>query len=136
VLQPSARPTVFLTWLILPGIVYFRRRGERLAALLALTAAAIGIDALNVRRGLKIEYSIFTDPLIVLAGAILLERLGELRFHKWAFPIAAGLVALHVTVGQASPVKDAMERSGPEPICEWNQFYMPLIPVPWCPYPS
>src|SRR5262249_15474001 len=30
VLHFSARPTVFLTWLILPGIVYAWRRGERL----------------------------------------------------------------------------------------------------------
>jgi hypothetical protein len=138
VLHSSARPTIFLTWLILPGIVYVWRRSERLAALQAvlLMAAAIGIDTLAARRGLKIEYVIFTDPLIILAGAILLERLGALRFHKWAFPIAAVLVALHVTVGQAAPVRDAFERSGPESICEWNHFYMPQLAVPWCPASS
>ena len=77
VLHSSPRPTVFLTWLIIPGIVYAWRRGERLAAIqaLLLLLAAIGIDALGVRRGLKSEYFIFTDPLIILAGAILLDRL-------------------------------------------------------------
>jgi len=135
VLHPSPRPTVFLTWLILPGIICAWRRGERLAALqaLALMSAAIGIDTLGVRRGLKSEYFIFTDPLIVLAGAILLERLGKLRFHKWAFPIAATLFGLHIAVGQAEPVKYAFKRTGPEAICEWNRYYMPLMPVPWCP---
>jgi len=134
VLHSSPRPTVFLTWLILPGIVYAWRRGERLAALqaLALMAGAIGIDTLGVRRGLKIEYFIFTDPLIILAGAILLERLGELRLHKWAFPIAATLFGLHIAVGQAEPIKYAFRRSGPQSICEWNHYYMPLMPVPWC----
>ena len=86
-------------------------------------AAAIGIDTLGVRRGLKIEYFIFTDPLIILAGAILLERLGELRFHKWAFPIAATLLGLHIAVGQAEPIKYAFKRSGQELICDWNRYY-------------
>ena len=134
VLHSSPRPTVFLTWLILPGIVYAWRRGERLAALqaLALVVGAIGIDTLGVRRGLKIEYFIFTDPLIILAGAILLERLGDLRLHKWAFPVAATLFGLHIAVGQAEPIKYAFKRSGPQSICEWNRYYMPLMPVPWC----
>jgi hypothetical protein len=135
VLHSSPRPTVFLVWLIVPGIVSAWRHGERLAALqaLVLMAAAIGIDTLGVRRGLKIEYFIFTDPLIILAGAILLERLGEWRFHKWAFPIAATLLGLHVAVGQAEPIKYAFKRSGQESICDWNRSYLPLMPLPWCP---
>jgi hypothetical protein len=137
VLHSSPRPTVFLTWLIVPGIAYAWRRGERLAALqaLALMLAAIGIDTLGVRRGLKIEYFIFTDPLIVLSGAILLEAMSELRFHRWAYPIAAALVGLHLAIGQAEPIGYALKRSGPEPICEWNPHYMPLMPLPWCKRP-
>jgi hypothetical protein len=135
VLHSSARPTIFFIWLILPGIVYVWRRGERQAALqaLVLMAAAVGIDTLGVRRGLKIEYFIFTDPLIVLAGAILLEQLREFRFHKWALPIAATLLGLNIAVGQAEPVKYAFKRTGPQSICEWNRYYMPLMTVPWCP---
>jgi hypothetical protein len=135
VLHSSPRPTVFLTWLILPGIIIAWRRGERLVALQAaiLMAAAIGIDTLGVRRGLKIEYFIFTDPLIILSGAILLEQFSDLRFHRWAFPIAATLFVLHIAVGQAEPIKYAFMRKGPESICEWNRYYMPLMPVPWCP---
>ncbi|HET7888699.1 MAG TPA: hypothetical protein VFL62_20940 [Bradyrhizobium sp.] len=135
VLHSSPRPTVFLTWLIVPGIVYGWRRGERQAAIQAslLLMVAIGIDALGVRRGLKSEYFIFTDPLIILAGAVLLDRLVELRFHKWAFPIAMVLFALQIVVGQAEPIKYALQRRGPEQVCEWNQHYMPLLPLPWCP---
>jgi hypothetical protein len=134
VLHSSPRPTVFLTWLIIPGIVYAWRRGERLAALqaLALMLAAIGIDALGVRRGLKIEYFIFTDPLIVLSGAILLEAMSGLRFHRWTYPVAVVLFGLHIAIGQAEPIKYALKRSGPESICEWNPYYMPLMPLPWC----
>ena len=74
--------------------------------------AAIGIDALGVRRGLKSEYFIFTDPLIILSGAILLDRLADLRFHLWAYPIAATLLGLHIAVSQAEPVKSAFMRRG------------------------
>jgi len=137
VLHSSPRPTVFLTWLILPGIVYAWRRGEKQAAAqaLLLMLAAIGIDALGVRRGLKSEYFIFTDPLIILAGAVLLDRLRSLRFQKWTYPIAMALFGLHIAVGQAEPVKYAFKRTGPESICEWNRYYMPLLPLPWCPAP-
>jgi hypothetical protein len=134
VLHSSPRPTVFLTWLIVPGIVYAWRRGERQAAIqaLALLAVAIGIDALGVRRGLKSEYFIFTDPLIILAGAVLLDSLRDLRFRKWTYPIAIVLFGLHLAIGQAEPIKYAFMRRGPESICEWNGHYMPLLPLPWC----
>ncbi len=96
VLHSSPRPTVFLTWLIAPGIVYAWSRGEKQAAIqaLMLLLAAIGIDTLGVRRGLKSEYFIFTDPLIILAGAILLDALPDLRFRKWAYPAAMVLFVL------------------------------------------
>jgi hypothetical protein len=135
VLQPSARPTVFLTWLIVPGIVVAWRRGERLAALqsLMLLLAAVGIDTLGVRRGLKSEYFIFTDPLIVIAGAILLDHLTELRFARFTYAIGTMLLVVHLVVGQAEPVKHAFKVTGPESICEWNGHYMPLLALPWCP---
>src|SRR5262249_32870299 len=134
VLQPSARPTVFLSWLVVAGIVVAWRRGERLAALQSLTLllAAIWIDTLGVRRGLKSEYFIFTDPLIILAGAILLDRLTELRAARFTYPVGTILLVLHLVVGQAEPVKHALKVTGPQPICEWNDHYMPLLPLPWC----
>ena len=138
VLHSSPRPTVFLTWLIIPGIVYAWRRGERLAAIQALTLllAAIGIDALGVRRGLKSEYFIFTDPLIILPGAVLLDALSDLRLHKWAYPVGATLFVLHIAIGQADSIKYTFMRRGPEQICEWDRHYMPLLPLPWCPLRS
>jgi hypothetical protein len=138
VLHSSPRPTVFLTWLIVPGIIYAWRRGDRLVAVqaLVLLLAAVGIDTLGVRRGLKSEYFIFTDPLIVLSGAVLLDCLNELRFRRWTYPVAMVLFGLHIAVGQAEPIKYAFMRRGPEPICEWNGYYMPLLPLPWCSSPA
>ncbi|MFO1111407.1 MAG: hypothetical protein U1E61_19720 [Bradyrhizobium sp.] len=137
-LHPSARPTVLLSWLIVPGIVVVWRRGERLIAFqaLMLLLAAVGIDTLGVRRGLKTEYFIFTDPLIVLAGAILLDRLPDLRFARYTDAIGTMLLVVHLIVGQAEPAKHAFKVTGPESICEWNSSYMPLLPLPWCPVRS
>jgi hypothetical protein len=135
VLHSSPRPTVFLTWLIVPGIVYAWSRGEKQTAIqaLVLLLAATAIDALGVRRGLKSEYFIFTDPLIILAGAVLLDCLSDLRFRKWTYPIVVVLFGLHIAIGQAEPIKYAFMRRGPESICEWNRHYMLLLPLPWCP---
>jgi hypothetical protein len=135
VLHSSPRPAVFLTWLIVPSILYAWSRGEKQTAIqaLVLLLAAIGIDTLGVRRGLKSEYFILTDPLIILAAAILLDGLADLRFHKWTLPVAMVLFGLHIAVGQAEPVKYAFMRKGPESICEWNRHYLPLLPLPWCP---
>jgi len=137
ILFSSPRPTVFLTWLVIPGIVYAWRRGERQVAIQAalLLLSAIGIDALGVRRGLKAEYFILTDPLIILAGALLLEKMDDLRWSKWAYPIGVALIVAHVAISQAEPVKHVLKRSGPEYICEWNEYYEPELPMPWCDKP-
>lgn len=134
VLHSSPRPTVFLIWLIIPGMIVAWRRGERQVVLQAaiLMLAALAIDTLGVRRGLKAEYFIFSDPLIIITGAILLDCLRDLRFHRWAYPIAATLLGLHIAFSQAEPVKYAFKRTGPESTCEWNSYYMPLMPLPWC----
>jgi len=137
VLHSSPRPTIFVIWLIVPAIVYTWHRGQKQVALqaLLLLLAATGIDAIGVRRGLKSEYFVFTDPLIILAGAILLDDLQPVRFHKWAPPIALTLFALQIVIGQSEPMKYAFMHRGPKPICEWNQHYLPLMPLPWCPPP-
>ena len=89
-----------------------RRKAGRAAGTPVLLAA-IGIHVLGVRRGLKSEYFVFTDPLIILAGAILLDRMRDLRFHKWAYPIAATLVGLHLVIAHAEPVKYALQARRP-----------------------
>ena len=71
------------------------------------------------------------DPM--RSGALLLDSLSDLRFHKWAFPVALVLFALQIVISQAEPIKYALQSRGPESVCDWNQYYMPLMPLPWCP---
>ncbi len=137
VLHTSARPTVFLTWFIIPGLVVAWRRGERQAAIQAalLLLAALGIDAIGVRRELKTEYFIFTDPLIILAGAVLLDRMTDIGLRRWVYPVGACLSLVHIVLSHAEPVHYMTKRSGPEEDCIWTGIYMPLLPVPWCASP-
>jgi hypothetical protein len=123
---------VLLIWLVVPGIVYAWRRGERQAALQAAVLMMVGIDAVGMRRGLKDEYFIFTVPFIIIASAVLLDRLDALRFHRWAFWLGVVRIALHVVVGQAEPVKYAFARKEPEGMCEWRMQYLPLLQLPRC----
>lgn len=137
VLFTSPRPTVFLVWLIVPGIVVAWRRGEKQVALQAtlLLLTSIGIDTLGIQRGLKTEYFIFTDPLMILAGALLLDKLDDLRWARWTYPIGVALIVVHVAISQAEPVKHVLKKSGPQYICDWNQDYEPELPLPWCDLP-
>lgn len=137
VLFTSPRPTVFLIWFIVPGIFFAIYKREYQTALQAtlLMAVAAGIDTLGVQRGLKPEYYIFTDPLIILAGALLLDRLEDLRWSRWTYPIGAVLIVAHIGISQAEAIKHVFKRSGPEYICEWNQVYQPELPMPWCDLP-
>lgn len=135
VLHTSPRPSVFLVWLIVPGIVLAWRRGERQVAIqsLVLLGAALGIDALGVRRGLKLEYFLYTDPLIVLSAMLLIARMRDLARHRLAYPIGVALILVHVVLAHAEPVKRVVARAGPEGICVWNRAYMPALDLPFCP---
>ena len=137
VLHTSARATVFLQWFVILGIYWAWSRRERLLATQAaiLLLAAWGIDTVSGFRGLKIEYSALSDPLVVIAAAWLLANLPELRVHRLAMPIGALLIAIHVIMSQFEPFKFTfLRRSGPEQQCQWMPRYTKLIErFPFCP---
>lgn len=134
VLHSSPRPAVFLTWLIVPGIVMAWRRGERQLAIqcLFLFGAALCIDTMSIRRGLKLEYFVYTDPLLILAALLLLDRFTMWHRHRAAYAIGVALIGAHIVLSQAEPVKHALARSAPQPICDWAPAYMPLMKLPFC----
>jgi len=136
-LYTSARPTVFLIWLIWPGIIHAWLTGKKQVALQAtlLMLVATFIDTLGVQRGLKSEYFILTDPLMILAGAVLLQSLDRQPRGGFAVATAVTLFYAHILISQAEPIKHVMKRSGPDYICDWNQIYEPKLPMPWCAEP-
>lgn len=136
VLRTSPRPAVFLIWLIIPAIVYVWRRGQRQTALQAslLLLIAFGFDVVGNQRGLglPIFYTTFSDPLIILAGALLLVQIPNIWTARFALPISILLIAVHVGFSQAEPIKRIMSRATPESVCDWEHAYMPLLQMPWC----
>jgi hypothetical protein len=119
ILQTSPRPSVFLEWFVVAGIVLAFRRGERKLALQAggLMLAVWGVDTIGMLRGLKQEYFLLTDPLIIIAGALLLARLVDVASQRWAYPIGMTLIVAHVAISQAEPAKHMFKRGGPEELC-------------------
>lgn len=138
VLHSSPRPTIFLIWFIVPAIGYAWIKGARQVALQAavLMFVAFAMDLAGMRRGLKMEYFLFSDPFIILAGAILLDRLTDLARHRLAYPIGLALLIAHATVSQAEPVKLSLKRGDRNYICSFNQHYFPRLPLYWCPHGS
>jgi hypothetical protein len=136
ILKSSARPTIFLEWLVIALTVIAWRRGQwRLVRQVAvLMAAVFAIDTLNMARDLKLEYFLFTDPLTIIAFALLLVKMPDLQYHRLVVPIGAALIVAHIAVGQSEPVKHSLVRTGPEPICAWFKEYIARLDrFPFCP---
>ena len=119
VLASSPRPTIFLEWFVIAAtIVAIRRRDWRLVLQVgALMLTDWSIDTLNMARGLKQEYFLLTDPLAIIAAALLVAKLTDLQRHRWTFSVGAALIVAHIAVSQAEPVKHIFRTDGPEVLC-------------------
>jgi uncharacterized membrane protein len=119
VLESSPRPTIFLEWFVIAAtVIAIRRRDWRLVLqVAALMLTDWGIDTLGMARGLKQEYFILTDPLAIIAAALLVAKLTDLQRHRWTYAVGATLIAAHVVVSQAEPVKHIFRTDGPEVLC-------------------
>jgi len=134
-LQTSPRPEIFLEWVIIAGIAIAFRRREYKVALQAsfLICAVFAVDTLQAARALKQDYFNYTDPLIIIAGALLLAKLTDLQNHRWTYPIGATLIALHVAFSQAEPIKHAfLLRAGPESKCDVLNGLRGMERFPFC----
>ena len=118
-LQPSPRPTIFVEWFVVAAtVIAIRRREWRLV----LQAAALmltdwGIDTLGMARQLEQGYFLFSDPLAIMAAALLIAQLKDLQQHRWTYPIGIGLITITIVMSQAEPVKRLFSKVGPEVLC-------------------
>lgn len=136
VLDTTARPTIFLEWLVLAGAVFAWRSGRRLLVLQVMLLIGLGwaMDTLNSTRGLKLQYFILTDPLIILAAAILVAGFEPLRTHRYAFAVGIALLAVHVAISQAEPIKATFSKNKPLEYCVKNFGYTKRIELySFCP---
>jgi cbb3-type cytochrome oxidase subunit 3 len=129
VLSTSARSTVFLGWLILAGIVHAWRHGAKAVAAQAalMFVAACAVDFVGALRGLKLEYFIITDPLLILAAAWLLAKAPSLQRHRLVLPVGLLLFGAMIAVGMAEPVKHSFKSDVPLDFCRPNYYYTSRI---------
>jgi hypothetical protein len=119
-LESSPRPAMFLEWFVIAAtIVAIRRREWPLVAQVAVLMLTVwGVDTLGMSRGLKQEYFLLTDPLAIIAAALLIAKLTDLQRHRWAYAAGMVLIGAHLIISQAEPVKHAyLKRGGPEELC-------------------
>ena len=76
-----------------------------------------GVDTLGMSRGLKQEYFLLTDPLAIIAAALLIAKLTDLQRHRWTYPVGMALIVAHVAISQAEPVKHAFLRAAGRMCC-------------------
>jgi len=135
-LQSSARPTIFLEWFVLGATaIAIRRREWRLVVEVgALMLTDWGVDLLGMGRHLQQSYFLFTDPLAIIAAALLIARLIDLQRHRWTYPLGVALVAATIVVSQAEPVKHIFRTGGPEVLCQSGlpNYYRRLGTFPFC----
>jgi hypothetical protein len=130
----SPRPAIFLEWFVIAATVIAIRRREwpLVLQVAALMLTVWGIDTLGMARGLKQEYFILTDPLVIIAAALLIAKLTDLQRHRWTYPIGAALIVAHILVSQAEPVKHIFWTDGPEVLCGLQGYVKRLQPMPSC----
>jgi hypothetical protein len=137
VLHTSPRPTIFLEWFVIAAaiIAVRRRQWHLVAGVAALMLTDWGIDLLDMGRRLQQGYFLFTDPLAIIAAALLIAGLKDLQQHRWTYPIGIALVVVHVVVSQAEPIKHALRSDSPQVLCDpgYMFHYQRLAPLPFCP---
>jgi hypothetical protein len=119
ILESSPRPTIFLEWFVIAATVIVIRRSEwpLVLQVAALMLTDWGIDTQGMARGLKQEYFILTDPLAIIAAALLIAKLTDLQRYRWTYPLGFALVAAHILVSQAEPVKHIFKTDGNDVLC-------------------
>jgi hypothetical protein len=140
-LESSPRPTIFLEWFVIAAtVIAVRRRQWRLVACVAaLMLTDWGVDLLDMGRRLQQGYFLYTDPLAIIAAALLIAGLTDLQRHRWTYPIGVALVVSHVVVSQAEPIKHALRSDSPQALCDpalISTHYRRLAPLPFCPPPA
>jgi hypothetical protein len=129
VLDPSARPTIFLEWLVIAAAIFAWKVGHHrlVAQVAAIMCVAWGMDVIYSVRGLELQYFMLTDPLAIIAAALLLAKVPGLQSHARAYQIGVVLIAAHFALSQSEPVKHTFQSSKPFELCAAHFGYTKRI---------
>jgi hypothetical protein len=97
-----------------------------------LIVAAWALDAVFSLRSLQTPYFAYTDPLLILAAALVLAHLPELQARRWAQHAAVALLVVIVVWAHLEPVKAVLRHNRPQEACVWLPAHVTLIRFPFC----
>ena len=132
---PSHRPTLIIEWLAIAAAVVLWRRGDRLRCvqIAVLLAAGFALDGIFTLRQYKVFYLPFTDPFIIISGAIaavpFLDRLVQRNVQY----LTMVLITLYILWGHAQSVRFAYGGSDKEgKICVVVAQFTTRVAWPYC----
>jgi hypothetical protein len=134
IFSTSARPTLLLEWFAIIGAIVLWRRGERRLPIQValLIVSAWGLDAMFSLRSLQTQYFAYTDPLLIVAAALVLAHLPELQVRRWAWHAAIALLVITVVWAHLEPVKAVLRHNAPQEACVWLPSAVTLVRFPFC----
>jgi hypothetical protein len=138
ILHTSSRPAIFPEWFVIAAtVIAIRRRQWGLVLQVAvLMLTDWSVDTLSMGRGLKQEYFNLTDPLAIIAAALLISKLVDLQYHRWTYRLGIALIGVHLVISQAEPLKNGvLKKQGPEKLCELYHYAKRVEHFPFCPPP-
>ncbi len=136
-LQAHDHEPVFLLQIFaVVGAVIAWRRGDRQLPLqvLTLVVVVLGLDAAFSLRAIKTEYFIYTDPLLILAAALIAVRFPEWQAWAWRRKATLFVVAFCVLWGNHLPVRQFFFAThDPKLACVWTPYFVSRVgPFPYC----
>jgi hypothetical protein len=136
IFSTSPRPTLLLEWFAIAGAVVAWRRGDRRLPLLVGTLVAIvwAEDTFFTLRRLKLEYFNFTDPLLIIAAALVLRRFPELMIRRRAQAATIAWLVVSLVWANLEPVKHTLSRRQPQEDCYFYPYYLSRVEFPYCPH--
>lgn len=129
------RPTVLLEWFAIGGAVVMMRRGDRSLVYRVgiLLAVAWAIEIVFSLRYLNNNYFPYTDPLFIIAAALVAVEFPDLWAASRAQTNLAIAVVVYCVLGSVGPIGLAFDRRGPEGACAWLPSYLKRVePFPFC----
>ena len=129
-------PVFLLELFAIVGAVVAWRRGDRLLPLqvLMLVVVVLGLDAAFTLRHVAIAYFVYTDPLLILAAALVAVRFPEWQQWAWKRKATLAIVVFCILWGNHPPVRQLLFAThDPKLACEWLPSYLSRIgPFPYC----
>ena len=136
-LLPTHRPTLLIEWLAIYAAWIIWRRGDKQAAwqIVVLLLAAFAIDASFTLRGtaaLKVYYTPYTDPFIVLAGAIALNQFADELSGLRAQRLILAFMLVYVIWGNFESARATYGGHGKAKVCKVAAELLQRLTIPYC----